>query len=191
MNIRLSLSGVTPLLQHNPRMVDPEFALNREIKALTTKKKKTDEDLQQIERLEWYGGLYEQGGIVVEPTAKVRKCLVNTARIQKLGKGIERTLSFTTMFVPLVYDGPKDVDELFRDGRFHSRLSVGIRGKRVMRVRPKFVPWAMEVEGIFITDAGVNFDELQSIVDLAGQVEGIGDNRVNGYGRFTAKLEQI
>ncbi len=191
MNIRLSLSGVSPLLQHNPRMVDPEFALNREIKTLTAKRKKTDEDLQQIERLEWYGGLYEQGGIVVEPTAKVRKCLVNTAKIQKLGKGIERTLSFTTMFVPLVYDGPQDIDELFRDGRFHSRLSVGISQKRVMRVRPQFFPWAMEVEGIFITDAGVNFDELQRIVELAGQVEGIGDNRVNGYGRFTAQLEQI
>lgn len=60
-----------------------------------------------------------------------------------------------------------------------------------MRVRPQFFPWAMELNGIFVSDAGVNFDDLLRIVELAGTIEGIGDNRVNGYGRFTATLEQI
>jgi len=58
-----------------------------------------------------------------------------------------------------------------------------------MRVRPQFFPWALTVSGVFVTDAGLNVDELKRIVDLAGRVEGIGDNRVNGYGRFTAELE--
>ena len=35
----------------------------------------------------------------------------------------------------------------------------------------------------------VNVDDLRRICDLAGTVEGIGDNRVNGYGRFTAQLK--
>lgn len=176
---------------HNPRMVDPEFQLNREIKVLTAKRKRTESDLEQIERLEWYGGLYEENGIVVQPTSKPRKCLINTAKIMKLGKGIERTLSFNALNVPLQYEGPKDIDALFADPRFHSRLSVGVSGKRVMRVRPKFFPWALSLEGIFITDAGVNFDDLARIVELAGSVEGIGDNRVNGYGRFTGKLIEV
>lgn len=191
MNIRITVVGTSPLLLHNPRMVDPQFAINRELKAITSKRKRTDDDLDTIERLEWYGGLYEENGVVVQPTSKMRKCLVNTAKIMKLGKGIERTLSFTTLNVPLQYDGPKDIDELFKSGKYHSRLSVGIKGKRVMRVRPQFFPWAMELNGIFVSDAGVNFDDLLRIVELAGTIEGIGDNRVNGYGRFTATLEQI
>jgi len=191
MKIKINLIGTSPLLCHNPRMVDPEFELNRQIKALTAKRKKTDEDLKQIERLEWYGGLYEESGVIVQPVAKVRKCLINTAKIMKLGKGIERTLVLDGLTTPLEYEGPGDIDELFAQPRFHSRLSVGVNGKRVMRVRPSFFPWAMSVSGVFVTDAGVNVDDLARIVELAGTVEGIGDNRVNGYGRFTATLEEV
>lgn len=188
MQVTIELKGTSPLLCHNPRMVDPEFELNRQIKAITAKRKKTDEDLQAIEELEWYGGLYEENGIVVQPTSKVRKCLVNAAKISKQGKAIERALSFAALNVPLIYQGPKNPDELFKDKKFHSRLSVGVSGKRVMRVRPQFFPWGLSVTGLFVEDAGLNVDEFVRIVELAGVVEGIGDNRVNGYGRFEGKV---
>jgi len=191
MKIRITLTGTTPLLMHNPRMVDPEFALNREIKALTSKRKKTDEDLKQIERLEWYGGLYEDGGVIVQPTSKPRKCFINTARITKQGKFVERALSFGALHVPLTYDGPNAIDAVYADSRFRSRLGVGIGTKRVMRVRPQFPTWSMELTGLFVEDAGINFDAFQEVVDLAGVVEGIGDNRVNGYGRFDAKVTKV
>jgi hypothetical protein len=42
---------------------------------------------------------------------------------------------------------------------------------------------------VFIEDAGVNYDELNRIVELAGTIEGIGDNRVNGYGRFVGTID--
>jgi len=184
MNIEVTLIGTTPLLMHNPRMVDPQFELNRMIKEFTGKRKKTDEDLRQIEKLEWYGGLYEQNGVIVQPTSKVRKCLINTGKINKLGTAVTKALSFANLNVPLVYDGPTNIDAVFSDQRFHSRLSVGIGKKRVMRVRPSFLPWSLVVTGLFVEDAGINWDEFVSIVQLAGVVEGIGDNRVNGYGRF-------
>lgn len=181
---------------HNPQMVDPEFEINRQIKSITAKRKKTDEDLKQIEKLEWYGGLYTaQNGnglsIIVQPTSKVRKCLINTAKISKSGKMVERSLSFAELNVPLIYDGPDDIDKLFADKQFHSRLSVGVGGKRVMRVRPKFFPWSMSVSGLFVEDAGLNLEDLERIVEMAGLVEGIGDNRVNGYGRFLGTLEEV
>jgi len=196
MKIRVNLQGTSPLLMHNPQMVDPEFEINRQIKAITSKRKKTDEDLKQIEMLEWYGGLYTQPNgngksIVVQPTSKVRKCLINTAKISKSGKMVERALSFADLNVPLIYDGPEDIDKLFADKQFHSRLSVGVSGKRVMRVRPKFYPWGMSVSGLFIEDAGLNLEDLERIVEMAGLVEGIGDNRVNGYGRFIGTLEAM
>lgn len=188
MNVTIELTGTSPLLMHNPRMVDPEFDINREIKAITTKKKRTAEDLRLLEKLEWYGGLYEENGAIVQPTSKVRKCLINTARISKMGKMVERALSFRSLFVPLVYEGPRKIDDVFADKRFHSRLSVGVGMKRVMRVRPSFFPWALSVSGLFVEDAGINVDEFVRIVELAGIVEGIGDNRVNGYGRFVGKV---
>ena len=191
MKVRIILTGTTPLLMHNPRMVDPEFPLNREIKSLTSKRKKTDEDLKSIERLEWYGGLYEEDGTITQPTSKVRKCLINTARMSKQGKAVERALSFGTLNVPLRYEGPRAINDVFALPQFHSRLSVGIGNKRVMRVRPQFPQWGLEVSGLFVEDAGLNLDEFERLVEMAGVVEGIGDNRVNGYGRFTATVTPL
>jgi hypothetical protein len=193
MYVRITLKGVSPLLMHNPRMVDPEFEINRALKALTGKRKKTDEDLKQIGRLEWFGGIYTMTTadgvpVVSQPSSKVRKCLVETGRISKQGKQVERALSFLDLDVPLIYDGPRDLEEIFQDSQFISRLSVGVMGKRVMRVRPQFFPWALDMKGLFIEDAGLNFEDLERIVELAGAVGGIGDNRVNGYGRFIGKV---
>lgn len=195
MEISIELKGTSPLLMHNPRMVDPEFEISREIKVLTAKRKKTDEDLKAVARLEWYGGLYTDGmngkEVIVQPTSKLRKCLINTAKASRLGKAVERSLSFSDLNVPLIYDGPASKDELFKLPHFHSRLSVGIGQKRVMRVRPQFNTWGMVVSGFFVEDAGISFDELDRIVSLAGIIEGIGDNRVNGYGRFEATLREV
>jgi len=190
MKIVIDVVGTSPLLMHNPRMVDPEFEINRQMKVLTGIRKKTDETLRQIGRLEWYGGMYEVEGVVVQPTSKLRKCLINAGRISKQGKSIERALSFSELNVPLIYEGPKELNKLFEDKRYTSRLSVGIGNKRVMRVRPQFSQWGLRVKGLFIEDAGLNLGEFEHIAELAGLSEGIGDNRVNGYGRFTVKVTQ-
>lgn len=191
MRISVELTGTSPLLMHNPRMVDPDFEIVRQIKALTSKRKKTDEDLAMIARLEWYGGLYEEDGAVVQPSSKPRKSLINTAKINKAGKMVERALSFENLNVPLIYEGPKTIDELFGQKRYHSRMSVGVGNKRVMRVRPQFFPWALKLSGLFVEDAGLNFEDFARIVELAGVVEGMGDARVIGYGRFIGKVVAI
>lgn len=197
--IQFVLRGTSPLLCHNPQMVDPECEYNRQIKTFTSKRKKTEDDIKQIEYLEWFGGIYTadiDGRVVVsQPTSKLRKCLVNAARITKQGKQIERAVITTALHVPLLYDDAKQLpdidDELKRlqgESVYNSRLSVGIGNKRVMRVRPQFVRWAMVVPAVFLSDAGLNYDELCNIFDLAGRAERIGDNRVNGYGAFIGRI---
>lgn len=200
--IRITFKGSTPLLMHNPQMVDPENPINRQIKVLTGKRKKTDDDISAIQRLEFMGGLYLSGEnghrYVSQPTAKVRKCLRNTAAISRLGKQLERAVNFTSVDVPLIFDGSPDFEnptfvdpeELWAKDRYRSWLSVGIGQKRVMRMRPQFMPWALVVDALFVPEA-MNFDDLQRIVELAGTVEGIGDNRTNGYGRFSGAVEVL
>jgi hypothetical protein len=188
MNIEIRLLGKTPLLQHNPQLMDPDCEITRAIKALTTKRKKTDHDHAQIARLELFGGLHtgEHGGVecVVMPTAKVRKGLIEAGKILKQGKNVERAVKQVVLHVPLAYDGPRDLKELGELPQFCSRLPVVVSGKRVMRVRPQFLPWGAVAPFFFVEDAGLNFDELVRIGDLAGTAVGLGDNRVNGYGAF-------
>jgi hypothetical protein len=197
MDLLFRVTGTSPLLMHNPRMVDTEYEVSRSIHALTTKKKKTDEDLRQIANLEWVGGLYceEIDGVmaVTQPTSKLRKSFIGAARISKQGKSVERALTFFEQHVPLEYDGPRDIVELEKiKSNYWSRLSVGMNGtKRVMRVRPSFYPWGLAATCLFIEDAGLNFDELQAVCELAGRIEGLGDNRVNGYGRFKISIDKL
>jgi hypothetical protein len=37
----------------------------------------------------------------------------------------------------------------------------------------------------------LDFDEFEEIVHTSGVVEGLGDNRVNGWGRFEAEVMKI
>lgn len=202
MDVQFVLLGSSPLLCHNPVMVDPQFDLNRQIKALTSKKKKTDEDFAEIERLEWFGGIYTGivGGraIVTQPTSKIRKCLIGAARINKQGKQIERAITMTSLDTALIYSGSDrvkdlqpELERLQSSREFNSRLSVGVNGKRVMRIRPQFSPWGLIVDAVFLDDAGLNFDELERIVELAGKAERIGDNRINGYGAFRGAVIKL
>jgi hypothetical protein len=202
MLIEFVIRGTSPLLCHNPQMVDPECRFNREIKQLTSKRKKTDEDLAQIERLEWLGGVYtaavEGKPVVSFPAAKLRKCIINAGRITKQGKQVERAVVMTKIDVPLIYEGSDkakdleaEINRLLAAQQFRSRLSVRVGQSRVMRVRPQFFPWAAIVPAMFIPDAGLNFDDLAKILDIAGPAERIGDNRVNGYGAFAGYVREV
>ena len=48
-------------MMHNARLANPLDPLVQEIKKLTGKRKKTEDDLLQIARLEWEGGFYFNG----------------------------------------------------------------------------------------------------------------------------------
>lgn len=192
MRIRIELRGTSPLLCHNIALSDPEYNWTKEIKAITSKRKKTEDDLKAIAKYEWFGGLYEGKLIpgIVMPTQNIRKTIVEAAKIYKLGKQVTRSLSFTGMEVPIVYNGPKDLDKLYEDGQYTDRSSVKVGTSRVMRVRPKFPEWALIAEA-YLMESVLDLDDLVRIVEIAGQAEGIGDNRVNGFGRFVGKVEVL
>jgi hypothetical protein len=123
MKIRMILEGTAPLLCHNIRLADPFDPIVRAIKEISGKRKKTDEDLQRMERLEFEGGLYLDENGPTMPGASIEKCLVEGARVTKQGKQVERGLIVTEMEIPLQYDGPRDVEGLWDDPQFRSRLS--------------------------------------------------------------------
>lgn len=188
--LRITLTGTTPLVLHNPRLADPEDEITQEIAGLTSKRKKTEEDRRAVGRLEWYGGLYlGDDKTPVVPTANIRKCIIEAGKTRKLGKQIGRAVSFVEFMAPIVYDGPRDLERLYQRPEFRLRATVVNAGRgRVVRVRPKFSVWAIVTDVELLEDM-LNPSELGDVVRLAGMIEGLGDNRVNGFGRFAAEVK--
>jgi hypothetical protein len=189
MRVRITLEGSTGLLCHNARLANPLDPIVRQMKVISGKRKKTDEDLERLARLEFEGGLYFDDAGPFIPGANIEKCIVEGARVTRQGKQVERGLFITDDEVPLVYKGPRLVDELWADEAFRSMMSVKVGTSRVMRCRPLFRGWTLDVHGEM--DPGLlNLDTLEAIVTDAGGMVGLGDYRPR-YGRFTGTVEPI
>jgi hypothetical protein len=187
--VKLSLTGVAPLLQHNPRLADPMDPITRQMKAITSKRKKTDEDLEALENLEFEGGLYMDPDPRIGPfipATWVKSCLIRAGVITKDGQNIQRSVHPTDIVLPLGYRGPRDLAGLKGDPQFRDRQSVRVGMKRVFRVRPKFTEWTLDA--VLVLDESVlNFDRFAEIASTAGQMIGLGDYRPL-YGRFDAEV---
>lgn len=190
MRIRITLTGQTPLLMHNDRLVDPLDPHTRELRRLTKITNPTDEILEERYRAEFMGAIRwsEDSGPHLLGT-QIHKSIVQAARLSKGGKSVERGLIMLpdSVEVPLHYDGPMDPDDLWKAG-FYYRCSVGVGQKRVMRTRPRFRQWGAEAEFELLEDL-LNPDALTDYADTAGRVIGVGDGRIIGFGRYAAKVE--
>lgn len=194
MKVRLTATGTRPLLMHNIQLASPLNSYAKELKRLNGKpsSKRTDEDRMEIARVEWEGGLYfspEIGPYV--PASWVFKSLVEGARLTKSGKKIERGVTVVEMEHPLIYRGPRTLDELWANGSSdHVDIRTAKVGMaRVDRCRPLFREWAFEAE-LFADPSVIDVDELSEIASNAGTLIGVGDYRML-YGRYVAKIERL
>lgn len=188
MRVQINIMGRSPLLMHNERLSDPDDEYVRQIKEITSKKKnQTDSDRDLLSKLEWRGGLYEQNGEVVIPTANLIRCFREAGKVTKAGQKIVRGISPAQLSMPLVTDGPRKVDILIKDQKYFDRRQVKVGTSRVKRTRPIFPVWSLAAAFELIDDV-LNLSELVSIADLAGRAVGLCDARILGYGRFEAKI---
>jgi hypothetical protein len=187
---RITCTGLTPLLMHNARLSNPLDEVAKAMKRLTAKRTKTEEDYEELGRLEHMGGLYFDPDVgPYLPGQNFERCLVDAGRITKSGKKIERGVFVETDINPVSYEGPRDIAGLWKDENFRHAASVKVGTNRVTRTRPHFRDWIVEADGMY-DPAVINLDELREIADTAGRMIGLGDWRPR-FGRFTAKLEKI
>lgn len=188
MKIRIQLTGTTAMLMHSSRTVDPLDPMTQAIKAITSKRKKTDADHLEIARLEFAAGLYfdEVAGPFV-PGENIFRTLVEGGKLTKAGVKVTRGLLITTDINPLSYKGPRTIDELWADPAFRNSSPVRVSMARTVRCRPHFpAGWKVDCDAI-LDDTVLSFMDLQEIATQAGQMIGLGDWRPR-FGRFTADV---
>lgn len=180
--VKANLTGISPLMLHNGQLADPQNKWSREMKAVSGKRKKTDDDLAEMRRLEWFGGL------VLDE--KGRPCITGEmligawrdgGRKLKLGKDVVAGVWPECSF-PIEYEGPKDMKKLYADERFVDVRGVKVGQSRVMRCRPIFRAWSVTIE-CEIDPEVIDVDPALQALEVAGARIGLGDFRPR-FGRF-------
>ncbi|MEO3922661.1 hypothetical protein ABGB07_02080 [Micromonosporaceae bacterium B7E4] len=192
MKVRLTGKGTRPLLMHNVRLASPLNAYAKQLKALNSKRVKTDEDRLAVARVEFEGSLYfddEVGPYV--PGPNLLASLVEGGRLTKAGKKIERGVNVDDLIMPLIYRGPRDVESLWGGGEseYVDLRTVVVQRNKVDRCRPIFREWAFEAE-ILLDPAVIDLAEFTDVARNAGGMAGIGDYR-RMYGRYSVEIEAL
>jgi hypothetical protein len=187
---RITIEGTAPLIMHNSRLANPLDPAAKALKRATGKRNKTDDDHEEVARLEHAGGLYLDPDVgPYLPGDNIFRGLWDAAKKHKLGVKVKEGLLISTDVNPLAYAGPRDVGSLWGDENFRIVASVKVGTSRVMRCRPIFRNWSTEAEGILDPNV-IDFAELEQIAATGGQLIGLGDWRPR-YGRYSAGLEKL
>lgn len=189
--LHVTLNGTNTLMMHSPKTVNPLHPLALELKKYTSKRKKTEDDLQKISELEWEAGLYydEANGLHI-PVECLQKTLVNGAKLFKAGKDIERYVQFAGAVAPLDIGVPFDLEKMRHDMKYYDVRSVAVMRARVIRTRPRFDVWRCAFDIIFDNEH-IDVETIARAFENAGQYVGLCEARSLGYGRFCARIDEV
>lgn len=183
--IKVRFIGDRPLLMHSGRLADPLDDVVGDLAKITGKRSKTRSDHEEIARIEWHGGLWLSDSRPCIPAEAVEACFINAARARKKAKQARAGLMVMGPSL-LNYDGPRDLDRLWKNQAFRLRHAVRIGTARTMRTRPRFETWSADVVATFLPTL-LDRAETLEIFKIAGFQEGLGDWRPR-YGRFSVEL---
>ena len=186
-HVRCTLDGThrRPLLLHNGAQANPLNPYAKEMKAISRRRNKTEDDYAKLARIEWTASLYladlGQGIQIVIPGQNVEAMIVESAKRKRQGKTAKAGIFCYGPF-PLEYDGPQDIKELWEDETFRHVSTPPVRGNRVVRTRPHFPNWRLPIE-IHYESELFSEEDLKALVENAGRYVGLGDWRPR-YGTF-------
>lgn len=182
--MKVQFIGVGPMIMHNGRLANPLSPESKYLAEVTHRRKKNDEDLEEISWREFKGGLYigDDGSYVI-PAHNVEAAIEEGARKHRLGKAASSGC-IVTNDAKLKFKGDsKTPEQLFETNAF--RVTVRVGQSCVLRTRPIIDDWSIVVEIEFAEDI-ISEAELWRALEVAGREKGIGDWRPK-YGRFTLK----
>jgi len=187
-SLTLKLTGESAMLLHSDRGANPLAQETIAHKALTGKRKKTDEDHIAIARSEFMMGFY--GGETIQvPTTNIKSAIVEGAKLHKLGSAFNRCVMILADMIPVTHSGPATKAKMWETPACVDCRSVKVGQARLMRYRPRLNDWSMTVEVVFDENM-IERAQILAAAENAGRYVGIGDYRPakgGAFGRFSVE----
>lgn len=188
-SMTIRITGISPLLQQAETLANPLHELTKAHKAVSGKRKKTEEDYVWLMESEWSASMYyddEIGPYI--PALNMEGCIAEAGKIHRLGKTIKQSVQVQTDKAKLEYDGPRKKAALWKSNKFADVRGVNVGGKKIMRCRPIFLGWSAQFDIAFMEDV-ISRSDLLRVIEEAGRRIGIGTYRPR-FGRFSVEVIQ-
>lgn len=181
--ISFHLRGIAPSLMHSERLADPLDPLTKAFREISSKKRKTDTDYEEMARIEFFAALYCDAKLgPYWPPQNIDRMFFDAAKLSRRGQDIKRALMALDDRVPLLYDGPRTPEALWADQSFVDRRSAVVQRARIMRTRPIFREWQVKFDVGFDPEV-INRADILAFARTAGQMVGLSMFRPR-FGRF-------
>lgn len=179
--LTFKIRGVSPLVMHNGQLADPLNKHTKEMRKISSKRKKTEADFEQLAKLEWFGSLYLFNGVPCIPGEVLEAGFIEASRKSRRGQQAKAGI-ISDGFWNLEYGAPKVPDQLWQNENYRLTVGVRIQKNRIMRTRPIFKEWAATVRLDYLPDQ-LDEGEIIETMGILGRVVGLGDWRPR-FGRF-------
>ena len=186
-NLKVTFKGTTPLIMHSCQCVNPLHPISLKMKTITSKRKKTEEDLINLSNLEWEAGAYWKDGLgLYMPAENVEATLVTAAKQYKKGKDFQKYVAVTDLYIPFEYGENLSKEELSTSFEYRDTRPMNVQRSKVLRTRPRFDQWEFTFN-LRYDEEHIDLETIKDVIDYAGPYVGICDSRPK-YGQFVALI---
>ncbi len=188
--LNITWKGITPLIMHSCKCVNPLHPLSIEMKKYTSKRNKTEEDLIKISDLEWEAGAYWKDGFgLYIPAENIEATIINGAKNFKKGKDIQKYCEVTDLYIPFDYGENLTKEELIQNYEYRDTRPMNVQKSKIMRTRPRFDKWQISFN-LMYDDKKIDLETIKNALEYAGSYVGLCDSRPK-YGKFVVLIEEI
>lgn len=189
-NLKVTWKGISPLIMHSCQCVNPLHSISKELKKYTSKKSKTDEDLEKIADLEWEAGAYWKDGLgLYMPGENVEATIQNGAKANKKGKDIEKYVEVSDLYIPFYYGENLTKEELIKSFEYRDTRIMTVMRSKILRTRPRFDQWNITFN-LRYNEEKIDIETIMNAMEYAGQFVGLCDSRPK-YGKFVPIVEAV
>ena len=180
--IKLHIVGTCPLMLNNARTVNPFDEYSKILKPLTSKRTKTDDDLEEISRIKFMASLYYEDGKYIIPAQNFEQSFTEAARERKLGKKFEKSFRIFDDALLEFEDKDKTPEQLYDLGCYVDVRAVGIKNVKITTTRASIPAWSTDIV-CWYDESQINKEEVLEVASVAGLRYGVGTYR-RRYGKF-------
>lgn len=179
-SVRVSLVGTLPMLVNSQQVMDRSLNKARELKLLTSKRGKTDEDMDRIADLDMELRVYwdHKRDVAVMPAFNIIRSFQDGGKKLKCGKKIIQGIRIHPEYQEpeIIYSPKLSFKEFCASPAHRDTRTVTVNGT-VERTRPRFDEWGIDFV-LLMDDEILVIDELNECIRNGGLYYGLGDFRV-------------